>query len=132
MSLAKGAGKMALYPNIHNDRQESTNENYKETTMKTTIARVATYMILLGILSLGSGAAAVQAQSLSQSSAANNSLSGPVHAEWKSLPAPYNRSVTELNAMLAYDTKQGSDTLARKVWQLEPAPYSRSIYELNR
>jgi len=100
--------------------------------MKTTIARVATYMILLGILSLGSGAAAAQAQSPSQASAEINSLSGPVHAEWKSLPVPYNRSVAELNAMLAYDASQGIDTLARKVWQMEPAPFSRSIYELNR
>lgn len=119
--------------------------------MKTTFARIAPYIMVLGILSLVSGqATAAPAQSPLQASdrqgsvysqSANNgrlqaditinSRSAVIRNEWKSLPAPYNRSVAELNDILSYDTSQGTKALARKIREQEPAPFNRSVYELN-
>jgi len=121
--------------------------------MKTLKTRVAPYLMLLFVLSLGSGAAsAAPAQSPLQASARplsgqvysqsdsgaqippatrNNSPAGLMHNEWTSLPAPYNRSLAELNDMRSYVAAPLSDAQAHQVWKQEARPFSRSVYELN-
>lgn len=121
--------------------------------MKTLKTRVAPYLMLLFVLSLGNGAAsAAPAQSPLQASvhplsgrvysqsdsgaqipasARNNSPGGLIHDEWKSLPAPYSRSLAELNDMRSYVAAPLSDAQAHQVWKQEARPFSRSVYELN-
>jgi hypothetical protein len=61
----------------------------------------------------------------------NSSTYSRIYEKWRSLPAPYNHNVAELNDMMTYDTPQATDARAQKVWEQEPAPYNRSISELN-
>jgi len=60
-----------------------------------------------------------------------SSTYGRLYEKWRSLPAPYNHNVAELDNMLTYDTPQATDARARKEWKQEPAPFNRSVAELN-
>jgi hypothetical protein len=66
----------------------------------------------------------------------NGGIGRRVYEKWRSLPAPYNHNVAELNEgrrteMLTYDTPQATDARAQKEWEQEPAPFNRSVAELN-
>jgi hypothetical protein len=96
--------------------------------------------VVLGLALIGAAVWATgqigAAQADAQVVTAINSPTDSLRHEWKKLPAPYNRSVAELNDMLKYDTPHGGDTFARTLflrneWKKLPAPYNRSVAELN-